>query len=153
MEKFYRKKRIRIRFFFNTFFFSKKFRKKFKQLRSGWNFPERCVSTRAFEWYLYRGASSNRLKVMTVLLVDPPQKTKRIEITFFSKPTRSKLDITFKLFELAGWFRYVRVRLVETHLSGKFQPDRSSLNFFRILFRKKTYWKKTYSNTFFFSVD
>ncbi len=51
--------------------------------------------------------------------------------------------ITFKRFELAGRYRYVRACLIETHLSGKFQPDRSSLKKFRKFFEKKTCWKKT----------
>ena len=37
----------------------------------------------------------------------------------------SKSVITFKRFELATRYKYVRACLVETHLSGKFEPDRS----------------------------
>ena len=121
-------------FFYNTFFFTKKIEKNFKLLRSGWNFPESCVSVRAFERYLIRGSSSNRLKVMAILLPKNKtyfQKTKRIEIRFvFWLSERSKLAITFKRFELEPRIRYHSKALTETHLSGKFQPDRSSLKIF-----------------------
>ena len=93
---------------------------------------------------------------MTILLPKNKtyfQKTKRIEIRFvFWLSERSKLAITFKRFELEPRIRYHSKALTETHLSGKFQPDRSSLKIFGF-YEKKTYCKKKRNrDTFSFSV-
>ena len=65
----------------------------------------------------------------------------------------SKMAITFKRFELEPRLRCHSKALIEAHLSGKFQPDRSSLKFFRNFFEKKNMLKKKRSRTRFFSVE
>ena len=67
----------------------------------------------------------------------------------------SKSAITFKRFELATRYKYVRACLVETHLSGKFEPDRSkkiSKNFLGSG-PKKNMLKKQRRLHMFFSAD
>ena len=64
----------------------------------------------------------------------------------------SKMAITFKRFELEPRLRCHSKALIEAHLSGKFQPDRSTLKFFRIFRKKKRNEKKRNRDTFSFSV-
>ena len=61
----------------------------------------------------------------------------------------SKMAITFKRFELEPRLRCHSKALIEAHLSGKFQPDRRSLKFFRNFFEKKHVEKKPSRTRFF----
>ena len=80
---------------------------------------------------LNRPDSSNRSKVMPDLLVDfLALRFVYRDYVLFIGPSLSKSTITFKRFELEPRIKDRCKALVETHLSGKFQPNRSSLKFF-----------------------